>query len=140
MAVRTVAFLAAGFMAVAGQVDAGACDYAPSRLAGKTAAAVGAIAGGGVKAAGYYILVHGGSDLTALTSAATGAGGVIAGAAGAVGAALTAPATIIVGGLTLVALGSSKAPATSRWSASRILTRSARSSRVSLRAIRRSPW
>jgi hypothetical protein len=113
MAIRTIAVLAAGLIALAGQASAGACDYAPSRLAGKTAAAVGAtlagggaVAGAGVQAAGYYILVHGGSDLTMLTSAAAGAGSMIAGAAGAVGAVLTAPATIIVGGLTLIAVGS----------------------------------
>lgn len=113
MAVRNRGFVAAGLIALAGQANAGACDYAPSRLAGKTAAAIGgtlaasgAVAGASLKAAGYYVLVHGASDLTALASAATGAGGAVAGTAGAVGAALMAPATIIVGGLTLIALGS----------------------------------
>lgn len=113
MAIRTRGVLAAGLVSLAGHANAGACDYTPSRLAGKAASAAGAalagggaVAGAGVQAAGYYILVHGGSDLTMLTSAATGAGGMIAGAAGAAGAVLTAPATIIVGGLTLIAVGS----------------------------------
>jgi hypothetical protein len=113
MAIRTTVILATGLITLAGHATAGACDYAPSRIAGKTAAAIGTtlagaapVAGASLKAAGYYVLVHGTSDLTALASAAAGAGGAIAGTAGAVGAVLAAPATIIVGGLTLIAVGS----------------------------------
>ena len=106
MAIRRRGVLIAGLMALAGQAEAGPCDYTPSKLAGKTASAVGnvltgggGIAGTSLRAAGYYVLVHGTSDLTTLTSAAAGAGSAIAGAAGAAGAVLAAPATIIVGGL-----------------------------------------
>jgi hypothetical protein len=108
--------LALPLIALAGAARADVCDYTPSNWAGKTATTIGtaiAAAGPGLKAAGYYTLVHSGSGLTMLGSTAAGASaagtvGIIAGTAGAigtVGAILLAPVTIVVGGLTIIGVG-----------------------------------
>lgn len=112
--------LAASAISFGGSAYAEVCDYTPSNLAGKTATAIGtSIAGGGaavgvgLKAAGYYTLVHAGSGLTMLGSTAVGASaagtvGIVAGtggAIGAVGAILMAPVTIVVGSLTIIGVG-----------------------------------
>jgi hypothetical protein len=105
---------------LAGTAAAGVCDWRPSVLIGGggsaavagTASAVGA-AGLGMKAAGFYTLVHASSGLTMLGSTAAGASaagttGIIAGTAGAagtVGAVLMAPATIIAAIGTAVVVG-----------------------------------
>lgn len=100
---------------------AGICDYKPSKLVGEAAstaaAAVGgsaAAAGVGLQAAGYYTLVHSTSGLVMLGSTAAGASaagttGIIAGSAGAgaaIAAILMAPVTIVVGTVTVIAVGS----------------------------------
>lgn len=120
MIIRKMSILAAISTIFAGSVHAGACDYTPSRLAGKAATTVGtaivggsAVTGVGMQAAGYYTLVHAGSGLTMLGSTAAGASaagtvGIIAGTGGAVGtigAILMAPVTIVVGGLTIIGVG-----------------------------------
>lgn len=101
-------------------VMAGACDYKPSRwFGGEVAAAVGTTAGTAsavgvtANALGYYTLVHATSGLTMLGSTAAGASaagtvGIIGGSAGlgaSILAVLTAPATIIAGAVTAVAVG-----------------------------------
>lgn len=101
-------------------VHADVCDYKPSKLAGEAASAIAAgvggsvvVAGAGMKAAGFYTLVHAGSGLTMLGSTAVGtsAAGTVgimagtAGAAGTVAAILMAPVTIAVGAATAVAVG-----------------------------------
>ncbi len=107
-------------LAMASTAFAGPCDYTPSKLAGKTATAIGstvagagAAAGAGLQAAGYYTLVHAGSGLTMLGSTAAGASaagtvGIIAGTSGALGTAgaiLMAPVTIVVGVITIAGVG-----------------------------------
>ncbi|HCP82024.1 MAG TPA: hypothetical protein DIT67_10700 [Octadecabacter sp.] len=102
-------------------VFAEVCDYKPSKLVGgmisTAAATVGggaAAAGVGLKAAGYYTLVHSASGLTMLGSTAAGASaagttGIIAGSAGVgatIGSILLAPVTIAVGALTAITVGS----------------------------------
>jgi hypothetical protein len=100
--------------------EAEVCDYTPSKLVGgamSTAAATmgggAAVAGVGMKAAGYYTLVHASSGLTMLASTAAGASaagttGIIAGTGG-VGATIAsiamAPITIAVGAITVIGVG-----------------------------------
>ena len=117
MKIKTTSVIVATAIALAGGAQAEVCDYTPSKLAGKTATAIGpAVAGGGaaagvgLQAAGYYTLVHAGSGLTMLGSTAAGSSaagtvGIIAGTGGVVGtvgAILMAPVTIIVGGVTII--------------------------------------
>ncbi|WP_449042294.1 hypothetical protein [Paracoccus sp. (in: a-proteobacteria)] len=83
-----------------------------------TAAGVGGAAAGavgvGMKAAGYYTLVHASSGLTMLGSTAAGASGagtvgIIGGTAGFIGTVASivmAPATIVAAGVTTVVVGS----------------------------------
>ncbi|CUH35871.1 hypothetical protein JSE7799_01160 [Jannaschia seosinensis] len=114
------AALVAAFFLPASMSQAKICDYKPSRLiGGATSAIVGgavsATASAGVvtNALGYYTLVHATSGLTMLGSTAAGSSaagtvGIIAGTGGVIGSALafvTAPATIVVGAVTAVALG-----------------------------------
>lgn len=96
--------------------DAKVCDYRPSKVVGKAGSAASAAVGGGaaaaglgLKAAGYYTLVHAGSGLTMLGSTAAGGSaagtvGIIAGTAGAIGTTiagiLMAPVTLVVGAVT----------------------------------------
>ncbi len=115
----TTAFAAFAIL-LADNAHAETCDYKPSKLVGGAATAFGtAISGGsaaaglGMKAASYYTLVHAGSGLTMLGSIAAGGSaadtvGIIAGTsgiAGTVGAILMAPATIVVGGITIIGVG-----------------------------------
>ncbi len=108
------------FSLAASPALADACDYRPSKLAGKTASAAAAALGGGaaatgagLQAAGYYTLVHSTSGLTMLGSTAAGASaagttGIVAGSAGAGATAAgiaMAPATILIGAITAVAIG-----------------------------------
>lgn len=112
--------LAAASLFAATPAFASLCDYKPSKLAGEMAssavATVGggtAAAGAGLKAAGYYTLIHSTSGLTMLGSTAAGASaagtvGIIAGSAGtgaAIASVLMAPVTVVVGAFTVVAVG-----------------------------------
>lgn len=112
--------LVIGSFLVAGTAYAEICDYKPSKLAGQTVSSTAAAAGGGaaaagagLKAAGYYTLVHSTSGLTMLGSTAAGASaagttGIIAGSAGfgaTVVSVVTAPVTIVAGAVTLVGVG-----------------------------------
>ena len=96
------------------------CDYSPSKLAGKMANTVGSSVvdagrsiGNEVSETSYYSLIHAGSNLTMLGSSAagssaTGAVGIVKGAVGALGTAgsvLLAPATIVVGAVTIIGVG-----------------------------------
>ncbi|WP_264210607.1 hypothetical protein [Leisingera thetidis] len=116
---RTLAYLSAFFLA-ASPAFADACDYRPSKLAGKTVSAAAAALGGGaaatgagLQAAGYYTLVHSTSGLTMLGSTAAGASaagttGIVAGSAGAGATAAglaMAPATIVIGATAAVVIG-----------------------------------
>jgi hypothetical protein len=120
MKIGRVSILAATAVAFAGGAHAEVCDYTPSSLVGKTATTIGttiagstAAAGVSLQAAGYYTLVHAGSGLTMLGSTAAGASaagtaGILAGTGGVVGtigAILMAPATIIIGGITIIGVG-----------------------------------
>jgi len=90
--------------------SAAVCDWRPSQFLGSATAAVtggSAIAiGTGMKAAGFYTLVHASSGLTMLGGtwagvSAAGTAGIIAGTGGligTVGAILLAPITAILGG------------------------------------------
>jgi hypothetical protein len=113
-------FVSASFAAVATTSRADLCDYKPSSLIGKAAAAVGttvsgsgALAGIGMQSAGYYTLVHAGSGLTMLGSTAAGSSaagtvGIMAGTGGVVGtlgAFVMSPVTITVGSVTAVSVG-----------------------------------
>lgn len=104
----------------ASSAEADVCDYKPSSLIGKAAAAIGttvsgtgALAGIGMNSAGYYTLVHAGSGLTMLGSTAAGSSaagtiGIIAGTggvAGTLGAFVMSPITITVGSITAVGVG-----------------------------------
>lgn len=96
------------------------CDYKPSKLMSEMASTVTAAVGGGVaatgvglKATGYYTLVHSTSGMTMLGSTAAGASaagttGIIAGSAG-IGATLIsivmAPVTIVLGAITVIGIG-----------------------------------
>jgi hypothetical protein len=108
MASRAQGILAAAAIAFAGQANAEACDYTVSKLAGKTVAAVtGSGAGAGLQAAGHYTLAHAGSGLKMLGEGAraeivSGASGL----AGSVGAVLMAPATLVIGGIAIIGIGS----------------------------------
>lgn len=111
--------LMAGWL-VASTASAGVCDYRPSHLVG--AAAASTVAGGagataatgiGMKAAGFYSLVHATSGLTMLGSTAAGASaagtvGIIAGTGGligTIGAALMTPFVVVPAAVTAVGLG-----------------------------------
>lgn len=100
--------------------SAGACDYRPSQLLGRSGAdtAIGAGAavaatGTAMSAAGFYTLTHSVTGLTMLGSTAAGTSaagtvGIIAGTGGAVGtvgAVLLAPVTIVAGVVTAVGVG-----------------------------------
>jgi hypothetical protein len=105
--------IAAVAIAGATQAGAAACDYTMSKLAGKTLAAVkGSDAGAELQSAGYYTLVHGGSGLKILGSSTAGASiatGLVSGASGllgSVGAIAMAPATLVIGGIAIVGVGS----------------------------------
>ncbi|MEM7644536.1 MAG: hypothetical protein AAF366_18725 [Pseudomonadota bacterium] len=94
-----------------GLAQAGVCDYKPSRLVGAMAEApVTQSATNAVVEAGRYTLVNPQTGFSLLGSAT--AGGSAAGLAGGVSgflssavAVLTAPATIVAGSITAVALG-----------------------------------
>ncbi|TPE52159.1 hypothetical protein [Amaricoccus solimangrovi] len=118
--IRAISIFVATAAALTSAARAEVCDYTPSHWAGKTATTIGtavagssAVAGAGLQAAGYYTLVHAGSGLTMLGSTAAGASaagtvGIIAGTAGTIGTAasiLMAPVTIVVGSVTVVAVG-----------------------------------
>lgn len=117
---RVFGLVTAGLLA-SGPAYAEVCDYKPSKLVGAAASTAAATFGGGamaagvgLKAAGYYTLVHSASGLTMLGSTAAGASaagttGIIAGSTGIgtlVAGVLMAPVTIFVGAVTLVAVGS----------------------------------
>ncbi|WP_143529905.1 hypothetical protein [Salibaculum halophilum] len=119
-ALNRVAGLVFGSCLASGTAYAEICDYKPSKLAGQTVTSAAAAAGGsaaaagaGLKAAGYYTLVHSASGLTMLGSTAAGASaagttGIIAGSAGfgaTVASVVTAPVTIVAGAVTLVGVG-----------------------------------
>jgi hypothetical protein len=91
--------LAVLLMPLASAAQAGLCDYKPSILLEKSTSALGPkIADGARQSASYYTLVHGGSAVTALGSAATSASGTLS-------AILMAPATMIIGGITIIGVG-----------------------------------
>ena len=111
MPISIKAILSVVALSFAGQANADACDYTVSKLAGKTIAAVktpGALTSAGMQAVGYYNLVHAGSGLTMLGSAAGTAGAVggTSGLIGTVGAILMAPATLVIGGVAIIGVGS----------------------------------
>lgn len=113
MAGWITALIAAAVIASTTQAEAAACDYTMSKLAGKTiAAAKGNNAGATLQSAGYYTLAHAGSGLTFLgtTSAgATVASNLVGGASGLLGtvsAIVMAPATLVIGGIAIVGVGS----------------------------------
>ncbi len=91
--------------------DAAVCDYKPSRLLGTMATAADDRTGGPAAAAdalGHYTLVNARSGLTML-GAVGGTSGLATGASGFLASTIafvTAPATIIAGSVTAVALGS----------------------------------
>lgn len=101
--------------AVAPGALADICNYKPSALVGKTATSIGNVMQGdtaraGLQAAGHYSLMHPESALSMVerTVTAAGAVGTIAGSggvAGTMGAIISAPATIVVGGIALVGVG-----------------------------------
>jgi len=89
---------------------AGVCDYRPSKVVGDgltksvaTGASATAVAGVGMKAAGYYAITHAttGAAMLGSTAAGTSAAGTVgiiggsAGAVGTVGAILMSPFVII---------------------------------------------
>lgn len=87
--------------------DAKFCNFASKTIAkvSGAAAAVTVAAGSGLSAFGVMALPHIGGGLIAATSAGT----YISGTLGVVGAGvgiLTAPATLVIGGITLAAAGS----------------------------------
>jgi hypothetical protein len=95
------------------QALAAPCDYTMSKLAGKTVAAVkGTSAGTALQTAGYYTLAHAGSGLTFLGTTSAGASvasGLVGGASGIMGtvsAIAVAPATLVIGGIAIVGVGS----------------------------------
>ena len=108
-----MALIATAFVSHAAFADV--CDHRPSKLiAGKavsTAAGGTAVAGVGMKAAGFYTLVHSASGATMLASTAAGSSaagtvGIIGGTAGvvgSVGAFLMSP--VVIGGALVVATG-----------------------------------
>lgn len=88
---------------------AAVCDYKPSRLLG-TMTAAGGGAGSVAGAVGHYTLVNAQSGLSMLGTAALtgGTGAVVSGVSGFLASAIafvTAPATIVAGSVTAVALG-----------------------------------
>lgn len=120
MSITRLFLTAASAILVSTQAFADLCDYKPSKLAGEmvstAAATIGGgavVAGAGMKAAGYYTLVHSASGLTMLGSTAAGASaagttGIIAGTAGAgatIASVLMAPVTIVAGAVTVIAIG-----------------------------------
>ena len=90
--------------------NAAICDYKPSRLLGSMATAANDRTGGpaaAASAAGHYTLVHAKTGLTML-GAVGGTSGLATGASGFLASTIafvTAPATIIAGSVTAVALG-----------------------------------
>jgi len=113
MARWKTALLAAATIAAATQATAAACDYTMSKLAGKTVAAVkGSNTGAALQSAGYYTLAHAGSGIsflgttTAGASIATGLAGGASGLLGTVSAIVMAPATLVIGGIAIVGVGS----------------------------------
>lgn len=83
--------------------QAGLCDYKPTTLLAKTTSNLGANIVNGAVAAGrhsanYYTLTHAGASLPALETAATSATGTVT-------AILTAPAAMIIGGITIIGVG-----------------------------------
>src|SRR2546425_1149051 len=87
-------------------VNAGVCELADTTLSkvGTGAAGVGVATGLGLKLAGVTALLH--SSGAAI--AATASSGYVAGTLGAIGAAtsfITAPATLIIGGVGVAAAG-----------------------------------
>jgi hypothetical protein len=109
MAHRITAVLAAMTVLAATQATAAACDYTISKLAGKTLAAVKGInAGAALQSAGYYTLAHAGSGLTILgtTSAGASLAGSASGLLGTVSTIVMAPATLVIGGIAVVGVGS----------------------------------
>lgn len=109
MALRITAVLAAMTVLAATQATAAACDYTISKLAGKTLAAVKSTnAGAALQSAGYYTLAHAGSGLTFLgtTSAGASLAGSASGLLGTVSTIVMAPATLVIGGIAVVGVGS----------------------------------
>lgn len=99
--------LAAVIFALAGQAQAGACDYTFSRLAGRTTSALTGgkgLTGEGIQTLGYYTLAHAGAGIKMIgaTVSAAETGGI----ASAVGSILMAPATLAVGGIAIIGIGS----------------------------------
>ncbi len=90
---------------------AAVCDYKPSRLLGSMVSAANARTGGPAAAAGavgHYTLVNASSGLTLLGAAGGTASGLATGASSFLASAIafvTAPATIVAGSVTAVALG-----------------------------------
>lgn len=114
MLVRAKAILAAAVIGVASQASADACDYTISKLAGKTAATAtggNGMTSAGLQSAGNYTLAHAGSGLTMLATTASAATslGLISSTSSllaSVGSVLMAPATLIVGGIAVIGVGS----------------------------------
>ncbi|MEM7491464.1 MAG: hypothetical protein AAF390_20295 [Pseudomonadota bacterium] len=112
MPTTTKTFLAGAALTVAAlPAQAGVCDYKPSRLVGAMASssATQAATAAAVEA-GRYTLVNPQTGLSLLGSATAGGGaaGLASGASGFLAstvAVLTAPATIVAGSVTAVALG-----------------------------------
>lgn len=98
--------LVAGLVVVGG-ANAGVCEYANTTMSKVTTgvAGVGVATGIGLKVVGVTAVAH--SSGAAI--AATASSGYLAGTLGAVGAVtgvVTAPATLIIGGVAVVAAGS----------------------------------
>lgn len=98
--------LAITFLIAPSFVGAGVCEYANTTFTKVTTgvAGVGVVAGVGLKVAGVAALAH--SSGAAI--AATASSGYLAGTLGTVGAVtavMTAPATLIVGGVAVAAAG-----------------------------------
>ena len=122
MKAMMVALMLSGL--VAGPASAGFCDYRPSKIVG--AVATSTVAGGagataatgmGMKAAGFYSLVHATTGLTMLgfTAAGTSAAGTVGimagtgGLIGTIGATLMSPLVVVHAAVTAVGLGALEA-------------------------------
>ena len=105
------AALAAILALTAATASAGVCDYKPSRLLETmTSPTARANAGAAASTVGHYTLVNAKTGLTLLGTSGVGASatGLVSGAPGFLASAIavvTAPATIIAGSVTAVALG-----------------------------------
>jgi hypothetical protein len=114
MPMRIAAILVAMALTCTGQAHADACDYTVSKLTRKTATeATGGngMTGAGLQSAGNYTLAHAGSGLTMLATTASAATslGLISSTSSllaSVGSVLMAPATLIVGGIAVIGVGS----------------------------------